>query len=321
MSQTTRRVNDGHQMDGILGGSVPSEQPQHYGKGQAPSAMKDRNTQDHVDAMMHASVKPVQKWDKMNTACIQKSVHSKKIINNTSSHYSSRVFDPASPAPKTAPTALAGKATPVGAKDHIKFGASASPAPKHIGTKRTQAADHVDAVLHSIPPEAKKVRHGSAEEQKNKSSANADHVSVIFSAPAEPKITQSTTSNATKSDPLKMDMAPSDRSAEVRSHTGKKLIAPVKAVTSAIPYETSASKMRASRAVVKDHNKSSVFSSTGDEENTGRRQAQSNSARDRMLGSHVLGSTQKGNTPVKRSGIKVSHQATSDSMGSIFNWG
>ena len=85
-----RQVNDSNGMGGIFSGSGNVTQ-EHQGKGQAPSEMKNRNTTDHVDQMMHETVKPVQKWDKMDTACIQdNAAHGKSI---TSSITRSTVFD------------------------------------------------------------------------------------------------------------------------------------------------------------------------------------------------------------------------------------
>lgn len=245
----------------------------------------------------------------------------KKIINNNLSHHHSSVFDPASPA-VTKLVAPAGRVANC-KKDHIDFGAAASPVVAHAGTKRPQAADHVDAVLHSIPPEAKKTRQGSVEEQQNKNKATTDHISNILTAPTEaPTTAEAKVSNAqvTRTNPIQQQLAPTDRSSETRGHTGKRMI------NNAAGKKTGVTKTGVTtKTITKNHNKSSVFStSTGDEENSGKRQSESSNittARHRMLGSHVLGCTEKGSTPVKRSGVRVSNQNTSESMGSIFNWG
>ena len=93
-------------------------------------------------------------------------------------------------------------------QDHVNFGGAASPM-KFVGGKRHQAADHVDAVLHSIPPEAKKVRQCSAEEQQNKNKATTDHISGIMTAAPKTNLVEPSAPNA--SNPLTQNIKPSVR--------------------------------------------------------------------------------------------------------------
>jgi hypothetical protein len=283
---------------------------------------------------MHETIKPVQKWDKMDTNCIRKeSKFCKKLIDNKSTHHHSSVFGPASPSVATK-TVSARKPEADCAKDHIHFGASASPVQQNEvqATGRPQAIDHVDAVLHSIPLEAKKERQGSEEEMKNKNKATEDHISGILAA-TEPQASSGTNCNATcissKGGILGMETRPSDRSCETRGNTGKRIITTSQRTSSAVPYEANRNQVTASKGLTRNHNQSSIF---GNEENTGNKQTTANvgaaktaypigASRQRMLGSHVLGSNDRASTPVKHSKVRASYQANSDSMGSIFKWG
>ena len=336
--QPSRRVNNGSQMDNVMSGhgEVINDR---YGKGQVQSEMKNRNSEDHVNQeIMHETIKPVEKWDKIDTNCIRmESRFCKKLISNKSTHHQSSVFGPASPS-VTAKTVPARKPEADCAKDHIHFGEPASPMQQSEvqATGRPQAIDHVDAVLHSIPLEAKKERQGSEEEMKNKNKATEDHISGILAAP-KPKVSAGSNSYATcissKGGIIGMEIRPSDRSSETRGNTGKRIITTSQRTSSAVPYEANRNQVAASKGLTRNHNQSSIL---GNEENAGNRQITANvgtanvgaltadpicASRQRMLGSHVLGSNDRDSTPVKHNKVRTSSQTNSNSMGNIFKWG